>query len=343
MSMPSDVTPDIDVTPDLTGAMDAAPAPLAKAASRAKERLTAEQFGLAAAAAIAFLGVAILGPALARIGKPKPLSRRVEDKARDVRERAGAAGERAMRTGAKASERARQAAGRGPEAGEETGAASGRRHDLALRESRRRGFRLPQSPPIEGSPMAQDVAAALDALKNAYAKSKAETTQSLFAADPKRFDRFHVAIDGLIFDYSKQRVSAETMALLYDLARAAKLEERRAALFGGEKVNVTEGRSVLHMALRNVTPGKPFRSDGRGRHARRHRRTREDGRLRRGGPKRRDHRLERRALHRRRQHRDRRLRPWAGDGGARAPRPTWRSTSASTSSPMWTVPISATR
>ena len=111
--------------------------------------------------------------------------------------------------------------------------------------------------------MAQDLVAALDALKNAYARSKAETTQSLFAADPERFDRFHVAIDGLIFDYSKQRVSSDTMALLYDLARAAKLDERRMALFGGAKINVTEGRSVLHMALRNVTPGKSFLSDGK--------------------------------------------------------------------------------
>ena len=111
--------------------------------------------------------------------------------------------------------------------------------------------------------MAKDLAAALDALKKAYASSDDETTQSLFAADPRRFENFHVAMDGLIFDYSKQRVSAATMALLYDLARAAKLDERRAALFSGAKVNVTEGRSVLHMALRNVTPGRAFMSDGK--------------------------------------------------------------------------------
>ena len=111
--------------------------------------------------------------------------------------------------------------------------------------------------------MAKDLAAALVALKTAYASSDDETTQSLFAADPRRFENFHVAMDGLIFDYSKQRVSAATMALLYELARAAKLDERRAALFSGAKVNVTEGRSVLHMALRNVTPGRAFLSDGK--------------------------------------------------------------------------------
>ncbi len=111
--------------------------------------------------------------------------------------------------------------------------------------------------------MAKDLAVALDALEKAYASSEDETTQSLFAADPRRFENFHVAIDGLIFDYSKQRVSATTMALLHDLARAAKLDDRREALFSGAKVNVTEGRSVLHMALRNVTPGKAFMSDGK--------------------------------------------------------------------------------
>ena len=104
MSMPSDVTPDI------TAAVDAFAVPPTTGASRAKEHLTAEQFGLAAAAAIAFLGVAILGPALARIGKPKPLSRRVEDKARDVRERAGAIAEHAKQSGAEAGARTRRAA-----------------------------------------------------------------------------------------------------------------------------------------------------------------------------------------------------------------------------------------
>ena len=102
MSMPSDVTEDI------TEAMALPPIkPIGKAVN---EHLTSQQFGLVAAAAVAFLGVAILGPALIRIGKPKPLSRRVEDKARDVRERATAAGESARRAGAKAGERAREEA-----------------------------------------------------------------------------------------------------------------------------------------------------------------------------------------------------------------------------------------
>ena len=110
--------------------------------------------------------------------------------------------------------------------------------------------------------MAQDVRQALAALKAHRSQTAEVTTQSLFASDPGRFAAYHATFDGLVYDYSKQRVSAETMRLLFDLARAANLEERRAALFAGETVNVTEGRAVMHMALRNVTPGKPMFAQG---------------------------------------------------------------------------------
>ena len=111
--------------------------------------------------------------------------------------------------------------------------------------------------------MARDLSHATSALTRHLQQTRELTTQQLFAQDPRRFAEFHAAIDGLIFDYSKQRVSAETMALLRDLAEAAGLDERRKALFAGERVNVTENRSVLHMALRNVTPGKAMMSDGK--------------------------------------------------------------------------------
>ena len=110
--------------------------------------------------------------------------------------------------------------------------------------------------------MARDLSHATSALTQHLQQTRDVTTQQLFAQDPQRFASFHAAIDGLIFDYSKQRVSRETMALLYDLAVAAKLDERRRALFAGERVNVTEDRSVLHMALRNMVPGKAMMSDG---------------------------------------------------------------------------------
>ena len=85
---------------------------------------------------------------------------------------------------------------------------------------------------------------------------------SLFAEDPRRFERFHVQLDDLVFDYSKHGVTDVTLAHLLVLARAAGLEQRRAALFAGETVNFTEGRAALHMALRNLS-GRPMLVDGR--------------------------------------------------------------------------------
>ena len=109
--------------------------------------------------------------------------------------------------------------------------------------------------------MARDLTHAIAALKTHQLENRELTTPELFAADPQRFDRFHVAVDGMVFDYSKQRVTGETMTLLHGLAKAAKLDERRAALFSGEKINITEDRAVLHMALRNVS-GRPMAADG---------------------------------------------------------------------------------
>ncbi len=97
-----------------------------------------------------------------------------------------------------------------------------------------------------------DLAAAFYALEAHREDSRSVTIADLFAEDPKRFDDFHVELDDILFDFSKQRISRQTLALLVDLARAAKVEERRAALFAGEIVNPTEGRPALHMALRNL-------------------------------------------------------------------------------------------
>jgi glucose-6-phosphate isomerase len=94
--------------------------------------------------------------------------------------------------------------------------------------------------------------AALHALAEHREQSAHVTIAQLFAKNPNRFEDFHIALEGLVFDFSKQRVSGETLALLADLARAAKVEERRAALFAGEIVNPTEGRAALHMALRSL-------------------------------------------------------------------------------------------
>jgi glucose-6-phosphate isomerase len=75
--------------------------------------------------------------------------------------------------------------------------------------------------------------------------------RDLFAGDPQRFARFSRRLDGILFDYSKNRVTAETMELLMALARQAGLADKIEAMFTGQKYNNTENRAVLHVALRN--------------------------------------------------------------------------------------------
>ncbi|HMQ34715.1 MAG TPA: glucose-6-phosphate isomerase, partial [Chloroflexaceae bacterium] len=74
--------------------------------------------------------------------------------------------------------------------------------------------------------------------------------RELFAADPGRGERLTAQAAGLFLDYSKHRVTDETIALLVALARACDLPGRVEAMFRGEKINLTEGRAVLHVALR---------------------------------------------------------------------------------------------
>jgi len=86
--------------------------------------------------------------------------------------------------------------------------------------------------------------------------------RDLFDADPARFDGLHVEALDFLFDYSRQRLTRQTLALLTDLARACGLEERVQALFDGEPVNITEHRPALHMALRNRS-AEPMIAGGR--------------------------------------------------------------------------------
>ena len=78
----------------------------------------------------------------------------------------------------------------------------------------------------------------------------------LFEQDPKRFERYSLAFNDMLIDYSKNRVTDVTMQLLFDLAKQAEVEKWRDKMFSGEKINNTEGRAVLHTALRNRS-GKP--------------------------------------------------------------------------------------
>jgi glucose-6-phosphate isomerase len=74
--------------------------------------------------------------------------------------------------------------------------------------------------------------------------------RELFASDPERGERMTAAGAGLYLDYSKNRLTDETLGLLVELARQSGLQERTAAMFAGDRINVSEDRSVLHVALR---------------------------------------------------------------------------------------------
>ena len=88
------------------------------------------------------------------------------------------------------------------------------------------------------------------ALQQHYQAIRATHLRDLFAADPERGTRLTAEAVGLFFDYSKHRVSAESLSLLLTLARACELPAHVEAMFGGQKINATEGRAVLHVALR---------------------------------------------------------------------------------------------
>jgi glucose-6-phosphate isomerase len=87
-------------------------------------------------------------------------------------------------------------------------------------------------------------------LQSHYEKVRGTHLRELFAADPERGERLVADGAGLHLDFSKNRVTDETLLLLAELARQRGVEERREAMFEGEHINVSEGRAVLHVALR---------------------------------------------------------------------------------------------
>jgi glucose-6-phosphate isomerase len=98
--------------------------------------------------------------------------------------------------------------------------------------------------------------AILDRLAESRRASEGVTLRKMFADDPKRFQTFSVTLDDLLYDFSKTHITAETLALLVDLARACDVEGRREAMFSGDKINTTEDRAVLHTALRALAGAK---------------------------------------------------------------------------------------
>src|SRR5450631_4200253 len=81
--------------------------------------------------------------------------------------------------------------------------------------------------------------------------------RDLAAADAKRWQNFHVEYDSWLLDFSRQRITRETLSLLLELAQAVELPARIAAMFRGDPINTTEGRAVLHTALRSDFAGGP--------------------------------------------------------------------------------------
>ena len=86
--------------------------------------------------------------------------------------------------------------------------------------------------------------------------------RKLFAEDPKRGERMTTEDIGLFLDYSKNRITGQTLKLLIQLANQAGLKNRIEAMFSGEKINVTEGRAVMHVALR-APKGSKIMVDGK--------------------------------------------------------------------------------
>ena len=91
---------------------------------------------------------------------------------------------------------------------------------------------------------------AWQALERHYAEISGAHLRDLFAADPGRGERLTAQASGIYLDYSKNRVTDETMALLVELAEESGVPARRDAMFRGEHINVSENRAVLHTALR---------------------------------------------------------------------------------------------
>ncbi|GEO08473.1 glucose-6-phosphate isomerase [Segetibacter aerophilus] len=99
-------------------------------------------------------------------------------------------------------------------------------------------------------------------LKRHYDEEMQRThLRKLFAADAERFKKFSTSFNNILFDYSKNIINNKTLQLLFQLAEECQVKEGIQAMFNGEKINETENRSVLHVALRNFSD-MPYNCDG---------------------------------------------------------------------------------
>ncbi len=100
------------------------------------------------------------------------------------------------------------------------------------------------------------------ALQRHHAEIAPLHMRELFASDPRRFDRFSLGFNDLLVDFSKHRITEESLALLLELARERKVDVWSERMFEGAPINNTEGRAVLHAALRNCSD-RPVYVDGK--------------------------------------------------------------------------------
>src|SRR4051812_766056 len=106
-----------------------------------------------------------------------------------------------------------------------------------------------------------DLTKSWSALQAHHQQAKTWHLKELFRKDSDRFNKFCLSQDDLLFDFSKNIITAETVDLLIDLAKECRLKDAMEAMFSGEKINRAEGREVLHTALRNFS-GSPVYADG---------------------------------------------------------------------------------
>ena len=99
-------------------------------------------------------------------------------------------------------------------------------------------------------------------LEKHAAATRDHQMRDLFAKDPKRAESFSSRWNDILLDYSKNRITADTLTMLRRLLKEAKVEELRDRMFRGEKINFTENRSVLHIALRRPAD-QPLKVDGK--------------------------------------------------------------------------------
>jgi glucose-6-phosphate isomerase len=99
-------------------------------------------------------------------------------------------------------------------------------------------------------------------LTDHYIDIVSKSLKELFDADDQRFNKFSIQFEDILLDYSKNRIDDETIALLIQLAKECSLKEAINAMYSGEKINVTEDRQVLHIALRNRS-NTPIYVDGK--------------------------------------------------------------------------------